>query len=125
MSSVLKLREIPEVKNSGDTNNWIFIRVTHVIENVIGSVVTGPLQGDHQAKFVEAIKKNLIKTLTALWKLKREEHHPHRLDEVANKQKFQKVLAICKEGVATNASAPRLKFSSAMTRARFSVKTWL
>ena len=88
MSSVLKLRETRRVKNWGNTNSWIFKRATHVIKNVIGSVVTGPLHGDHQAKCVETMKKKLIETLKARWSLKRKERHPHRLEEAANTQKF-------------------------------------
>jgi hypothetical protein len=34
------------------------------------------------------MKKKLIETLKARWSLKRNERHPHRLEEAANTQKF-------------------------------------
>ena len=85
MLSVLYLRETAGVKNWQDAEKWRFRKVSQIFENIFGTVVTGPLHGKHQTDFIEAIKKNLIEALKALWKQKRAERHPHRLDEIENK----------------------------------------
>jgi hypothetical protein len=41
--SVLKLRETARVKNWQDAEKWIFRRVSQILENNFGTVVTGPL----------------------------------------------------------------------------------
>jgi hypothetical protein len=61
--------------------------------------VTGPIHGKHQTDFIEVIKRDLIKSITTLGKIKREELHPHRLNNERNKLKFQKILEICKRSV--------------------------
>ena len=86
----MNLRTTAGVKNWEDVEKWIFRKVSQIFENIFGTVVTGPIHGKHRTEFIEAIKKDLIKSIIALWKLKREELHPHRLDNERNKLKLQK-----------------------------------
>ena len=97
--SILNLRTIAGVKSKGDEERWLFRKLSQIIENIAGTAITGPINGKHQTDFIEAIKKDLIKSITALWEIKREEAHPHRLDNVRNKLKLQKILEICKRSV--------------------------
>ena len=99
MLSVLNLRETAGVKNWQDAEKWRFRKVSQIFENIFGTVVTGPIHEKHQTDFIETIKKDLIKSIKALWKQKREGLHPHRLDNKRNKLKFQKILEICKKSV--------------------------
>jgi hypothetical protein len=97
--SVLYLRETAGVKNWQDAEKWRFRKVSQIFENIFGTVVTGPIHGKHQTDFIETIKEDLIKSIKALWKQKREGLHPHRLDNKRNKLKFQKILEIYKKSV--------------------------
>jgi hypothetical protein len=97
--SILNLRTIAGVKSKGDVEKWLFRKVSQIIENISGTAITGPTSGKHQTDFIETIKKDLIKAITALWEIKREEPHPHRLDNERNKLKLQKILEICKRSV--------------------------
>ena len=99
LASILHLRTIAGVKKRVDIEKWLWRKVSQIIENISGTAITGPTSGKHQTDFIETIRKDLIKSITALWDLKREEPHTHRLDNERNKLKLQKILEICKRSV--------------------------
>ena len=65
--SILYLRETTGVKSWTDAEKWIRKKVTRIFENISGRVITGPFHGKHQTDFIEAVRKNVIKALKALW----------------------------------------------------------
>jgi hypothetical protein len=73
LAAILNLRTIVGVKSKGDVEKWLFREVSQIFENIFGTVVTGPIHGKHQTDFIEVIKRDLIKSITALWKIKKEE----------------------------------------------------
>ena len=97
--SILHLRETTGVKSWSDAEKWIRNKVTRIFENITGRVIAGPYHGKHQTDFIEAIKKNIVKALKALWQQQRLDRDHLRLNASKEKPKFQNILKICKRGV--------------------------
>jgi hypothetical protein len=95
----LYLRETTGVKSWTDAEKWIRKKVTRIFENISGRVITGPFHGKHQTDFIEAVRKNVIKALKALWLQQRLDRDYLKLDASKEKPKFQNILKICKKGV--------------------------
>jgi len=95
----IQLNETCNIKNPGHFFANLEARLTHLINNVIGTVFSTRPHDKRQLEFVKALKGELLNTVKTRWEQWESELHPHRVDGYKDTKKYAILYKLCKSAV--------------------------
>ena len=95
----IQLNETCNIKNPGHFITNLEARVTHLVNNIIGTVFSTRPHDKRQLEFVKALKGELFITVKTRWEQWESELNPHRVDSYTNTKKYAILYKLCKSAV--------------------------